>query len=376
MKKFVFLAILSISLILGCATGPFGSSTDLYNRPYVTLIQDRSFKISINWVSSKKVEGELLYGISPSRMILSQKTPEGRYHQVDIVALKPNTLYYYTIDGGTTIHKFNTPKLEEDSVSIAIIGGGSYVNGDSSEAQEISKSIKMQHPDMIISFDQFLTYNIFLRPNAQTFRNFFPYSMEVPLLPGPSVNDYDAQNIEFLTQLFPSTYNPYGDYTIKYGELVRIVIINPRNQSTEHLESVRESLAEPFTGYTLVGIHSNPFVRKPSEDSRGDIPFWSSLMGIFYDLDTPFVFYGDTGGLQYYKFPFGPKNLHFWGTGGNGSVSSKRETSSEAGLQYLFEEAHYLMVYITEERVSIEVFLSSGEPLYVEVEPVQWIFSY
>ncbi len=376
MKKFVFLIALTISFLFGCATGPFGSSTDLYNKPYVTLVQDRSFKISINWVSSKKVEGELLYGVSPNRMILSQKTEEGRYHHVDIVALKPNTLYYYTIDGGTTIHKFNTPKLEEDSVSIAILGGGSYVNGESSEAQEISKSIKMQHPDMIMSFDQFLTYNIFLRPKAQTFRNFFPYSMEVPLLPGPSVSDYDASNIEFLTELFPSTYSPYGDYTVQYGELVRIAIINPRNQSTEHLAWVRDMLAEPFSGYTFVGIHSNPFFRSSGEESSGDIPYWSSLMGIFYDLDIPFVFYGDTGGLQYYKFSFGPKNLHFWGTGGNGSVSNKREASSETGLQYLFEEPHYLMVYITRKSISIEVFLSSGEPLYVDGEPVQWVFSY
>ncbi len=376
MKKSIFLLLIIISLLLGCASGPFGNNTELYNRPYVTLIQDDHLKVVINWVTAKKVEGEITYGISPNRMILTQTTPEGRYHQANLIALKPNTLYYYTIDGGETIHKFNTPKVEESAVSIAIIGGGASVDGSSEEAREISQSIKMNHPDMVINFDQFLVYNIFLRPNAQPFRNIFPYSMEVPILPGFSSADYEDQNLEFLTDLFPSTYSSYGDYSLVYGELVRIFMINPKDQSSDHLAWIRESLSQPFSGVTLVGIHSNPFIRGKSSDSLDSVAYWSNLMGIFYDLNVPFIFYGDTRGLQYYSISFGPKNLNFWGTGGNGAVSSRGEAAVDTGLQYVLESPHYLMVYVTESNISVEVFLPSGEPLYVEGEPVQWMFSY
>ncbi len=383
MKKwYILLVLLMVTAFgTGCVTGPFSTDSELYYAPYITLPEGSSSFIAINWITPDEVAGEISWGLSPKRMIITQTTEESRYHQVYLVALKPNTLYYYTVDGGKTVHRFNTAKVSEDIVSLAIIGGGRGVDTGGEESEGISKSVKFTHPDVVVQLDTFTNYSLFLRPRERTFQTFTNYSMEVPFIPAPSVEDYSGSHADFLSVLFPGHYSPYGDSFTEYGNLVRLVVVNPANHTHEHIDWLRAALSEPFAGPTLVFFNQNPFsavqASTSSTKNASATAFWSQLMGMFYDLGISHLFWGETQGLRYYSFSFAGNNLHFFGTGGNGSIverSGTEEVVDDFGLLYALESPHYMMVYVSHQTLRVEVYLANGEQLYDKGEPVQWVF--
>ncbi len=385
-RRYLLLLISVITLFLGisCVTGPFSAGSELYYSPYITFPQENTTVVAVNWITPRDEVGEISWGVSPSRMTVTQSTPEGSYHQAILKALKSNTLYYYTVDGGERIHRFNTPKVEEESLSLAIVGGGSGVVAGSVEASFISRSIKFSHPDVVVQLNSFTEFALFPRPRESTFATIAPYSMEIPFFPVPSVYDYGnkdfaEKNLEFLATLFPGSYSPFGDMVRVYGELVRLVFINPDDYQDDHVRWIRSTLQKPFQGSTLVFFNKNPFQESsPSGSSEEEefSDFWSQFMGVLYDVDLSYLFWGETLGFRYYSFPLAGREVHFFGTGGNGEVVDRYQALPEetVGLNYAMDSSHYLMAYITKESLTLEVLQVNGEPFLEKGEPLQWVF--
>ncbi|MBM4061884.1 MAG: hypothetical protein FJ265_12425 [Planctomycetes bacterium] len=285
--------LLALFLIAACSVPPAADSggPELYLQPYL-LHKDHAAAV-IGWRTIAAVPGRIRHGTTPACRDGLIRTAPGLAHTAELTGLRPDTVYWYQVDGAPLASFRTAAAGAERTFAVLSHSWGSVAPSRYPTSFLVDRIARLQ-PDFVIHAGDVTFFS-----DRDHFRNFFfrpfePVLAAAPVYLAPANHDSGFPflqrgiDLTVLRELFPRAYGGGpgdGCFEIVQGS-VRFLFLSyltPLGPGSAQREWLRQRLREvdhDFTAVVFGGSHRE-FYDEPS------------LLALLVEHGVDFVLRGD-----------------------------------------------------------------------------------
>jgi hypothetical protein len=297
-KICLFIFLVLIAAVKAGADFTKGPYLQLGNQTESPRLSDR---ITVCWEGDTATTGRVYYGTSPDSLdLFVQDTVGSTMHEVELVGLEPNRLYFYQVDDGTTlspISYFRTaPEDPCQSFTFAVMGD---TRTNHAEHQMVIDMMISRAPDFYIhSGDMINTGSS--EAEWQTY-----FDIEGPLMSfsplAPVIGNHESPFMLYKKYFsVPLNLNPDEEYySWDYGN-VHFLILNTENTQAAYMDLqnswIQSDLTEALAGYPdphfIVVVMHRPVYSNSMHGGDENYPYSTTWGPLFEQAGVAMVVVG------------------------------------------------------------------------------------